>query len=167
MQSKSEGVSLLEDHRWILDLVFLKDLSEEMYHMNCELQGRDKTISHMMSTVNMFEVTMYIWVFMTLITVMFLCVRSQDSLPSERKVHIVFLTAGFKGVGRLCPKSHENTVLRRGIHKASHTSLGSSPSYWCTCSRLYPRATRVKMYVFSEWLEKRLLQFLCLLAVLK
>ena len=60
--------------------------------------------------------------FMALITALALCGRTQDSLlsVSERRVHVVFSTAGFKGGGKLCPWTREIAALRRGIQKASH-----------------------------------------------
>ena len=47
---------------------------------------------------------MYVCVFMSLITTLVLCDRSQDlvMIVSVRRVHIVFSTAGFKGGEKLC-----------------------------------------------------------------
>ena len=55
--------------------------------------------------------------FMALITAMVLCTRSQDSAlsVSVRRMHVVFTTAGFKGEGKMCPKTRETIALRRGI----------------------------------------------------
>lgn len=45
----------LEDHQWLLDLSFLTDLTGELNDLNLELQGKDKDVVNMMSSVNMFK----------------------------------------------------------------------------------------------------------------
>ena len=55
MLSKGEDASLLEEPVWLLDLAFLTDLTEKLNHLNRELQGKDKTVAHMMSAVNAFK----------------------------------------------------------------------------------------------------------------
>ena len=78
----------------------------------------------------------YAWVFMTLITALVLCARSQDSLlsVSVRNVHVVFSTAGFKGGEKPCPKTREIFALRRGIHKV-HVLIGwVRPANVSSCS---------------------------------
>ena len=82
---------------------------------------------------------MYVWFFMTRITALVFCARSQDSSQSvsAHRVRVVFSTAGFKGKGKPRPKTRETAALRRGIQKASRSEPGSDPSHWCTSSRLY------------------------------
>ena len=62
---------------------------------------------------------MYVCFFMALTTTLVLCSRSQDLVlsVSVRRVHVVFLTAGFKGGGKSCLNTHETTALRQGIQK--------------------------------------------------
>ena len=45
----------LEDHQWLLDLSFLTDLTGELNELNLELQGKDKDVVNMMSSVNTFK----------------------------------------------------------------------------------------------------------------
>nr|XP_055065219.1 general transcription factor II-I repeat domain-containing protein 2A-like [Misgurnus anguillicaudatus] len=45
----------LEDHEWLLDLSFLTDLTGELNDLNLELQGKDKDVVNMMSSVNTFK----------------------------------------------------------------------------------------------------------------
>ena len=60
---------------------------------------------------------------MTLITALALCAMSLEIFlsVSGRGVHVVISTAGFKGGGKPCPKTHETTALQRDIQKASRT----------------------------------------------
>lgn len=44
MQSKGEDVSLLDDTEWTLDLAFLTDITGKLNPLNCELQGKGKTV---------------------------------------------------------------------------------------------------------------------------
>ena len=55
--------------------------------------------------------SMYVCVFMVLITTLVLCARSQDFVMSVsvRRVHVVFSTAGFNGGGKPCHKTREDT----------------------------------------------------------
>ena len=55
MQSKGEDVSLLEDTEWALDLAFLTDITGKLKHLNCELQGKGKTVVNMISALNAFK----------------------------------------------------------------------------------------------------------------
>ena len=55
MLFKGEDASLLEEPEWLLDLAFLTDLTEKLNHLNRELQGKDKTVAHMISTVTAFK----------------------------------------------------------------------------------------------------------------
>lgn len=61
MQSKGKDVSLLEDTEWTLDLAFLTDITGKLNHLNCELQGKDKTVAEMLSGLNAFKAKMNIF----------------------------------------------------------------------------------------------------------
>ena len=54
MLSKGEDASL-EEPVWLLDLAFLTDLTQKLNHLNRELQGKGKTVPHMISAVNSFK----------------------------------------------------------------------------------------------------------------
>ncbi|KAF7641054.1 hypothetical protein LDENG_00297180, partial [Lucifuga dentata] len=45
----------LNDDQWLLDLAFLTDLTNMLNELNLELQGKDKTVVNMMSSVNAFK----------------------------------------------------------------------------------------------------------------
>lgn len=49
------------DGQWILDLAFLTDITGQLNHLNCELQGKGKTVSDMINTVNAFKAKMNIF----------------------------------------------------------------------------------------------------------
>ncbi|CAI5664988.1 unnamed protein product [Oreochromis niloticus] len=61
MQSKGEDTSLLEDTEWTLDLAFLTDITGKLNHLNCELQGKGKTVADMISALNGFKAQMSIF----------------------------------------------------------------------------------------------------------
>ena len=61
MQSKGEDVSLLEGTEWTLDLAFLTDITGKLNHLNCELQGKGKTVVDMISALNAFKAKMNIF----------------------------------------------------------------------------------------------------------
>ncbi|KAL4006310.1 vacuolar protein sorting-associated protein 33B [Sarotherodon galilaeus] len=61
MQSKGEDTSLLEDTEWTLDLAFLTDITGKLNHLNCELQGKGKTVADMISALNVFKAQMSIF----------------------------------------------------------------------------------------------------------
>lgn len=61
MQSKGEDTSLLEDTEWTLDLPFLTDITGKLNHLNCELQGKGKTVADMISALNAFKAQMNIF----------------------------------------------------------------------------------------------------------
>ena len=69
------------------------------------------------------KITSFCKGFMALVTALILCARSQGLYlsVSERRVHVVFSTAGFKGGGKPCRKTGETAALRRGIQKTSRT----------------------------------------------
>lgn len=58
MESKGEEASLLQDTEWILDLAFLTDITGKLNLMNCELQGKGKSVSDTISAVNAFKAKM-------------------------------------------------------------------------------------------------------------
>ena len=58
MQSKGEDVSLLEDTEWTLDLAFLVDITGKLNLLNCQLQGKGKTVVDMISALNAFKAKM-------------------------------------------------------------------------------------------------------------
>ena len=45
----------LNDGQWLLDLAFLTDLTNLLNDLNVELQGKDKTVINMISSVNAFK----------------------------------------------------------------------------------------------------------------
>ena len=45
MQSKGKEVLLLDDTLQTLDLTFLTNITGKLNHLNCELQGKDKTVA--------------------------------------------------------------------------------------------------------------------------
>ena len=45
----------LNDGQWLLDLAFLTDLTNLLNDLNLELQGKDKTVTNMISSVNAFK----------------------------------------------------------------------------------------------------------------
>lgn len=45
----------LQDNQWLLDLAFLTDLTDKLNSLNLELQGKNKHIINMISSVNMFK----------------------------------------------------------------------------------------------------------------
>lgn len=45
----------LDDDQWLLDLAFLTDLTNMLNELNLELQGKDKTVVNMISSVNAFK----------------------------------------------------------------------------------------------------------------
>lgn len=45
----------LNDGQWLLDLAFLTDLTNMLSDLNLELQGKDKTVINMISSVNAFK----------------------------------------------------------------------------------------------------------------
>ncbi|RXN38679.1 general transcription factor II-I repeat domain-containing 2A-like protein [Labeo rohita] len=53
--SKHAEYAQLEDHQWLLDLAFLTDLTDLLNDFNLELQGKDKHVINMISSVNTFK----------------------------------------------------------------------------------------------------------------
>jgi hypothetical protein len=45
----------LEDEKWLFDLAFLTDFTGKLCDMNLELQGKNKCIAEMMSTVSSYK----------------------------------------------------------------------------------------------------------------
>ncbi|KAG7489523.1 general transcription factor II-I repeat domain-containing protein 2-like [Solea senegalensis] len=58
MQSRGEDTVLLEDTEWILDLAFLTDITGKLNSLNCELQGKGKTVADMISALYAFKAKM-------------------------------------------------------------------------------------------------------------
>lgn len=61
MQSRGEDTTLLEDTDWTLDLAFLTDITGKLNSLNCELQGKGKTVANMRSALNAFKAKMNIF----------------------------------------------------------------------------------------------------------
>ena len=55
MESREEDTTLLSDAEWLLDLAFLTDMTEKLNQLNTQLQGKDRTISDMISAVKAFK----------------------------------------------------------------------------------------------------------------
>ncbi|XP_053173285.1 general transcription factor II-I repeat domain-containing protein 2A-like [Scomber japonicus] len=53
--SKHTEYAQLEDSQWLLDLSFLTDITEMLNDLNLELQGQDKHVINMISSVNTFK----------------------------------------------------------------------------------------------------------------
>lgn len=53
--SKHAEYAQLEDYQWLLDLAFLTDLTDLLNYLNLELQGKDKYVIDMISSVNTFK----------------------------------------------------------------------------------------------------------------
>ena len=70
---------------------------------------------------------MYVLGFMALVTVMVLRARSQDSLVSVRRAHVVFLTVGFKGKGNPRPKTRETAARGEASSKLRAGSWDRTP----------------------------------------
>lgn len=51
----------LSDDTWLLDLGFLTDLTAKLNLLNSELQGKDKQLLHMMSSVKAFKAKLCVW----------------------------------------------------------------------------------------------------------
>ena len=52
---KNTDYAQLEDEQWLLDLAFLTDLTALLNELNLELQGKEKNIVNMISSVNAFK----------------------------------------------------------------------------------------------------------------
>ncbi|KAI9999434.1 hypothetical protein NQD34_018211 [Periophthalmus magnuspinnatus] len=53
--AKHAEYTQLHDDQWLLDLAFLTDLTNMLNDLNVELQGKDKTVINMISSVNAFK----------------------------------------------------------------------------------------------------------------
>lgn len=58
LQSREEGISLLNDIEWLLHLAFLTDITEKLNYLNCEVQDKGKTVTDMISAVKAFKAKM-------------------------------------------------------------------------------------------------------------
>lgn len=54
-EAKHAEYNQLSDDQWLLDLAFLTDLTNMLNDLNLELQGKDKTVINMISSVNAFK----------------------------------------------------------------------------------------------------------------
>lgn len=60
LESRNEEYEQLSEDSWLLDLGFLKDLTEKLNRLNCELKGKYRN-THMISAVNVFKVKLGLW----------------------------------------------------------------------------------------------------------
>ncbi|KAK0154682.1 General transcription factor II-I repeat domain-containing protein 2 [Merluccius polli] len=61
MDSRGQDTALLQDAEWKLDLAFLTDITGKLNHLNCELQGKDKNVTDMISAVSAFRAKLNIF----------------------------------------------------------------------------------------------------------
>lgn len=62
LAERGDDYKQLEDDVWLLDLAFLTDITSKLNELNLELQGSDKTIFDMISSVNVFKEKLYLLV---------------------------------------------------------------------------------------------------------
>uniref|UniRef100_A0AAQ5Y107 HAT C-terminal dimerisation domain-containing protein n=1 Tax=Amphiprion ocellaris TaxID=80972 RepID=A0AAQ5Y107_AMPOC len=55
MESRGEDTTLLSNTEWLLDLAFLTDVTDKINQLNIQLQGKDKSVSDMISAVRAFN----------------------------------------------------------------------------------------------------------------
>ncbi|XP_069059006.1 general transcription factor II-I repeat domain-containing protein 2-like isoform X1 [Pleurodeles waltl] len=55
MESRNEDTAQLSNTEWLLDLAFLTDVTEKLNVLNCELRGKNKTITNIISAVKTFK----------------------------------------------------------------------------------------------------------------
>ncbi|XP_075215261.1 general transcription factor II-I repeat domain-containing protein 2A-like [Lycorma delicatula] len=55
LQSKGDSYPQLNDQEWLLDIAFFCDVSEKLNQLNQQLQGKGKTIIHMISILKSFK----------------------------------------------------------------------------------------------------------------
>uniref|UniRef100_A0A8D0B0Q1 SCAN box domain-containing protein n=1 Tax=Salvator merianae TaxID=96440 RepID=A0A8D0B0Q1_SALMN len=60
-RSKDQYVEQLDDRFWLADLAFLADLMQKLNLLNFELQGKDKHISGMITSINAFKDKLRLW----------------------------------------------------------------------------------------------------------
>jgi hypothetical protein len=64
LKSKSDkfkDFDKLNDRSWLLDLAFLADITEKLNSLNLDLQGKDKDVAHMISSINSFKAKLTLW----------------------------------------------------------------------------------------------------------
>ncbi len=61
-ERKSEYITLLEDNEWLLKLAFLTDITTKLNELNIALQGKNKNISDMISSINSFKMKLKLWI---------------------------------------------------------------------------------------------------------
>lgn len=55
LASANKSYPQLEDNNWVLDLAFLTDITGKLNELNLQLQGKNKTLTEMVSDVNAFK----------------------------------------------------------------------------------------------------------------
>ncbi|KAL1492435.1 hypothetical protein ABEB36_010687 [Hypothenemus hampei] len=55
MATTNKSYPQLEDNKWVLDLAFLSDITAKLNELNLQLQGKNKTLTDMVSAVNTFK----------------------------------------------------------------------------------------------------------------
>ena len=61
LSTRNEEHEELSDDAWLLDLGFLTDLTAKLNTLKNELQGKDRHLPHMSSTVNGFKAKLGVW----------------------------------------------------------------------------------------------------------
>lgn len=61
LSTRNEEYEELSDDAWLLDLGFLTDLTAKLNALNLELQGKDRHLLHMVSSVNAFKAKLDVW----------------------------------------------------------------------------------------------------------
>ncbi|XP_078533909.1 general transcription factor II-I repeat domain-containing protein 2-like [Lissotriton helveticus] len=62
MESRNEDTRQLSNTDWLLDLAFLTDVTEKLNLLNYELQGKNKTIANMISSVKTFKTKLNLFI---------------------------------------------------------------------------------------------------------
>ncbi|XP_039513051.1 general transcription factor II-I repeat domain-containing protein 2A-like [Pimephales promelas] len=61
LSTRNEEHKELSDDAWLLDLGFLTDLTAKLNALNTEMQGKNRSLSHMISAVNAFKAKLGFW----------------------------------------------------------------------------------------------------------
>ncbi|KAK7925082.1 hypothetical protein WMY93_007392 [Mugilogobius chulae] len=61
LSTRNEEYEQLSEDEWLLDLGFLTDLTAKLNTLNLELQGKDRQLPHMISSVNTFKAKLDMW----------------------------------------------------------------------------------------------------------
>lgn len=62
MESKQDNYPEFKDSEWLLDLAFAIDIFTKINELNMELQGQNKDISNLISSVNSFRAKLKLWI---------------------------------------------------------------------------------------------------------